>query len=223
MERILKKDARPRELKFEGEKGKSIFFRPLIGIISKQDETEFQRSMDKIWSSLSSESSKDERLVVLVGALLVENAVDEILDSIFYDYSSLRGKKDFSFSVRIEITRSLGLLPSRFLNSADVVRKIRNEFVHNLSCNTFSKLPKNELIESMKGHLTNFDNNFDFSKGNSETFKALVAYVFLGLIVYKKHVSWLNRFIRSSDFAPVLIAFVKQQKEIKKPMKKEEK
>ena len=208
MARTLKKKTEP-NLYIEGEQGKSIFFRPLEGTISEQEISELQGSIDEIWHKLS--AFQDERLVVLVGALLIESKIDEMLDSIFYNYSSLKESRDFSFSIRIEIARSLGLIPAHLFNSADIIRKLRNEFVHNLKCNKFSMIEKQVLIPKMIGHITKFNKTFVDSMGNLGAFKTLVTFVFIGLFVYTKHILWMNRFLRDPDFLSILGRYVNNQ------------
>jgi hypothetical protein len=67
----------------------------------------------------------------------------------------LQERRDFTFSLQIEVARALRLVPSQILGAADCIRHIRNKFVHNLSLDTFDQLEPEEL-KSMRDHLARF-------------------------------------------------------------------
>ncbi len=121
-------------------------------------------------------------------------------------YKSLRDNRDVTFSVRIELARALRLCPSRFFANADVVRRVRNDFAHDLSVDTFAKLPPGR-VQSMRDSLSKF-NPYDVpGKSDAEVFETFVVLLVLALQVYGIHVSRLNEFIRSKELFPVLKPF----------------
>ena len=83
----------------------------------------------------------DDRLIALIGALIVENAVEAYLSAAMLGYKKeLSGSKDFFFSWKIAVAKSLRFCPTKILTCADVIRQIRNEFAHNLGIKDFVEL-----------------------------------------------------------------------------------
>ena len=197
-------------LNIEGSSGESVFFRPLVWCLGKNIQTtekNIQTFLDKEWKHIV--DLHDDRLLVLVGALLVENAINEFLGAIIPKYKPLHKRREFTFSIRIELARALRLCPSRIFNSADIIRDIRNDFVHDLSCNAFSKLSPDRL-KSMRDHYSKFDPHFNVEqKNDEETFRKLVSITSLALLVYRKHVIKLNEFIHSEELFIALKQFCK--------------
>ncbi|MCK5380643.1 MAG: hypothetical protein KAJ81_04175 [Candidatus Latescibacteria bacterium] len=147
---------------------------------------------------------EDDRLFAIGGALLVENDIDEIAAAIMPKYKDLRDKSDFTFAMKIEVVRALRLLPSRILNSADCIRKIRNEFAHDLSVDTFEKL-KPEFLQSLLDRASSYTPHAKPSHDDHrQHFKDLLFNTRLALVIYRSQVSWLNHLIRDTDtFMPV--------------------
>jgi len=194
-------------LNIEGSSGESVFFRPLVWCLGKNIQTtekNIQTFLDKEWKHIV--DLHDDRLLVLVGALLVENAINDFLMAIIPNYKPFDKRREFTFSMRIELARALQLCSSHIFNAADIIRDIRNDFVHDLSCDAFSKLPKGRL-ESMRYHYSNIDPSFDAKQTTDEmTFRKLLCLTYFALLIYSKHVIRLNEFLHSAK----LIAALKQ-------------
>jgi len=156
-------------------------------------------------------ATKDERALVIVGALLVEGSIDDLLHTIMPGYKALR-KKDFAFSTKIELARALRLCPNSVFNAADTVRAMRNAFAHNLPVDAINKLPERDdpgknLIESMRAHYLEYC-NLDFEPGyEAEAFKILVRCMLETLYYCRVQVWLLNQFIRSKELLPALNNF----------------
>ncbi len=191
----------------EGPAGKSIFRRFLSWCLPKDAEYRFQHKIDnEIFAPVS--ALNDDRLLVLVGALVVENTLDELLAAIMPGYKTLRDKKDFTFSMRIEFARALQLIPTRILNCADFIRDLRNDFVHDLSVKGFDDLEQSR-IQSLHDRLSGFTPK-QFEK-IAEAFRMLVSYTAIALYGYAIHVSRLNDFMRSAKFGESLKAYVESK------------
>ena len=80
---------------------------------------------------------EDDRAVAVLGALLVEDAIDEFLGALMPGYKVLSGNRDFTFAIKIETARSLDICTKRFFNDADQIRSVRNEFAHARHVTTF--------------------------------------------------------------------------------------
>jgi hypothetical protein len=195
-------------INIEGKKGESLFRRPVKWFVEKDIELireQFERYKKFI------ETAKEERLLALIGALSMEEALDLFLGAYIPDYKRILEEKDFTLSMKIEIALSLRLIPRHILNSADIVRKIRNEFAHNLSINYFDSLDeekfKNKLIVRLQDFLPN-DKNTDRSV--KDMFIAVVECVILGLGVYASHIKSAKEYIYGGDFADELVKRIKE-------------
>jgi hypothetical protein len=191
----------------EGPPGKSIFRRFSSWCLPKDAEDRFQHKIDnEIFEPVS--ALNDDRLLVLVGALVVENTLDELLAAIMPGYKTLRDKKDFTFSMRIEIARALQLIPTRILNCADFIRDLRNDFVHDLSLKGFEDLEQSK-IQSLHDRLSGFT-PMKLEK-IAEAFRMLVSYTAIALYGYTIHVSCLNDYMRSAKFGESLKSYVESK------------
>jgi len=184
-----------RIVRIEGEPGESIFCRPLQFALTQITEGQLQRRVGETLTRMREVA--DDRLLVLLGALIVENGVDELLGALIPGYSDLRNRREFTFSTRIGLARALRLLPSRILTGADLIRRLRNDFVHDLSLDSFAGVEPRRL-RSMRDRLTAFVPQVPGEE--SAIFTYLVLWTVVALGTYAEHVRLLNDFIRSDRF-----------------------
>lgn len=88
-----------------------------------------------------SESGDDRSKSVLAG-IIVEHHLDRLLKLLFVDYKFLTVRSDFTFSFKISILKSLRLIPDNIVTMCDCVRKVRNEFAHNLVISSINEVNK---------------------------------------------------------------------------------
>jgi hypothetical protein len=156
--------------------------------------------------------AKEDRALVIVGALLLEAGIDDLLHTLIPGYKALRNNRDFSFSAKIELARSLKLCPDTVFNGADTIRQIRNAFAHDLSVKSLSKLPKQEgkpkdLIASMRHHYMQYS-DLGFEAGYEATAFSILIRCMVETIYWYRVQTWLlNEFIRSEELLPALNAF----------------
>jgi predicted nucleic-acid-binding Zn-ribbon protein len=198
--------AQEKVIDIQGVQGESVFYSVMYFCASPGTVTGLQQRIDKTLEYV--QGLNDDRLLILIGALLVENAVHELLASIMPGYRSLQSNRDFTFSMQIEIAKALKLIPGKILNSADFVRKLRNEFVHNLAVDSFEKLPSSKL-QSLQDRLRDFGP--EVIEDDARAFRRLVLWVVVGLHVYTLHTSLLNEFVRDKDLLKNLESFANQE------------
>ena len=185
------------ELNFGGPVRQTLFDRFLAWCIPARWQSTVQEELDVTFAYLSSE---DDRAVALVGALLVESAVNGLVAAYVPGYRKLADMRDFTFSMRIELARALMLCPSRLLGAADTVRNLRNEFARNLDIKTFDECKQGNLV-SARDHLRLIDPGLADGKTSREVFVSLVGMLFLGFRGYQFHVERLNEYVRKTkDF-----------------------
>ena len=77
--------------------------------------------------------------MVIIGALIIENELDNFLSGWIKIYSHLKNSKDLTFSFKVDLVISLKLIPRRILNAIESIKKIRNVFAHNLDISAFEE------------------------------------------------------------------------------------
>ncbi|MGV2975206.1 hypothetical protein AB1P65_07110 [Roseibium alexandrii] len=110
---------------------------------------------DRLHLFLRSSNGETERGRALVAASLIEEMLEEILKSFLADIKETKKLFDMpnaplsTLSAKSLMCRSLQLISNAEFRDIDLVRKIRNEFAHNLRC-SFS----DEKIEAWSSKLS---------------------------------------------------------------------
>ena len=136
----------------------------------------------------------------------IENRVDKMLKSIIARYKDIEKDSDFTFSMKIKLLDSMRLIPRSITRGAHLIRKIRNEFAHNLDKVDFGGLKK-EVVNEMDC----FVKSAYQGKKNEEQWKLVFAnkrkcfndisiFVIIGLDRYFLNVTSLNSRIQQSEF-----------------------
>jgi hypothetical protein len=153
----------------------------------------------------------DDRLIAVVGALLVERATDDLLGSIMPSYKALKSRREVTHSIKIEILRALALVPTSILGHADLVRKIRNDFAHDIERSAFRHLEAKQLAPlralEAKWSTLRFIKKLSRSRKDKLIFRELVGRVNVEMFHYTVHTRLLNRFIRQPSFGRTLERF----------------
>lgn len=179
-------------LNFEGAEDGDLFRRFLAWCVPIEWESGVQAEIDAVFARLE---SADDRAVAVVGSLVVENAVDQLVGAHVPGYKKLAAHQDYSLSMRIELARALRLCPARLLGAADTVRRIRNDFAHRLELARLADC-KPEHLASARGHLQQIQLTMVEGKTDREVFRNLVSMVYLSLRGYAFHVERLNQYVR---------------------------
>ena len=185
---------KPEEMiNINGEEGESLFYRPIIQIVNQEILNDIQKKLDKYFEKY--ENTSDDRALAIIGALSVENELDNFLATWIKNYNPLTNNKEFTFSFKVELAISLKLIPTKILNAIEPIRKIRNIFAHDLDIDTFEKAK-----ESNSRPFTELDNKLrTFIKwdkdDNRRTFKTLILMIILGLNIYTKHTAKVQNYI----------------------------
>jgi hypothetical protein len=185
-------------LNIEGIKGESLFYKPIVWFIAPDFEKirkQFIRHKKFI------EQTKEERLLSIVAALSVEEAMDLCLRSYIPKYQAkLEGTRDFSFFLKIQLARSLCLIPGHILNGADLIREIRNKFAHDLDIEGFNFLG-NEFNDRLKEMFHKFTPERDpKSIAVKDLFVNVAMCVIVGLGIYASHAKAAREYIYGKDF-----------------------
>lgn len=149
------------------------------------------------------EKAQEERALVIVGALLIEKAIDQLLSAFVQGYED----RDFSFFQKLKLARTIHICPMELLDSVDIVREVRNAFAHDLSVSNLSNVlkKKRNLTKDLRQHIRKYvkiDNGYEIVG-----FRFLVSILVEQFYYYQLQAWLINEFIRSDDLLPALQSF----------------
>jgi hypothetical protein len=142
---------------FDGVPGESLFDRPMHQYIRENDLPALFKNV---------EGMNDARLLAVVTALLVEDRIDKLHTAFFPKYEKLLGVQNYTFSMKITLLEALEFIPLRITRAAHVLRKVRNEFAHNLLIGKFE-----ELSEALLNQLSTIRNEVYASRDPDKSIK----------------------------------------------------
>ena len=187
----------------EGDPGESLFDKP-IGEI-KSDASQMQEIKDKLNKYLDRyKKTSDDRALALIGAMTVEQELEELLAAWLPTYKKIAEDKDFDFSSKLNLAHAAKLIPGKILNAMEPIKRIRNIFAHDLDVSTFAEVKKidaeaprkQQAFPMMHNKIRTFLPNWNETDDRLAFFE-LTALIVLGLSIYTKHVTKLNKHIRN--------------------------
>jgi len=160
------KDERPWIVK----SGTTILKQPFFELINF---TKWNDEMGKFYKRIN--ETKDERSFVILMALVVEFHIDAVIKAFLPNSKELLEDTSFTFSLKVNLLKSLNLIPNRIFQFADIVRKIRNEFAHKIEIdriielNSYTKGKK--LVDRLDNLCKQYENHLTYSKSNQENYR----------------------------------------------------
>jgi len=151
---------------------------------------------------------KDDRAIILVCALVLENGVEACLQAFAPKYHQIAADRDLTFSMKANFLKVLSLVPPKLIDAISPIRKIRNEFAHKLHIKSFDDVEAKYFqgLDTQRQRIfTKFDPNIGRREAVIETTRA----VLMGLQVFRLHLDVLQRFLRTADFRNFFAAFCK--------------
>ena len=173
---------------------KPIFTSPLFDFESVEDNN--KKSVENYSRIIN---SGDHRSRIILAGIIVESYFDRILKCFFIDYKNLSDRSDYTFSFKIDLLKSMRIIPNEIIIMCDLVRKVRNIFAHNFDIDTIeqidSKLVKN--INQLYRERTKNKNN---DKKLIDKFHTIYSLGYSELRTYEKNVKLLREAIDDSNF-----------------------
>jgi hypothetical protein len=196
-------------INIEGPPGQSVFTHLVTWLIPREYKSgEFQKELDEYWAHFK--DLADERAVVLAGALCVEDCLDGLINAFFPASKIVYENRDFTFSSKIDVIRASRLILPRILRDCDTIRKLRNDFAHELKLKTLSDWG-DEKFQAVDEAIRGYQPSHDVSVPLRERFQDLVGFVCVALKAYTTHVQMMRRFLDSADFMKSLKKFAEKE------------
>jgi hypothetical protein len=162
----------------------------------------------------------DDRAFVILAATILEYQIDSFLKCFVPDYKSLISDTT-NFDLKIRIIKSFRLVPPQIIESADLIRKIRNEFAHNLQIDNFTDATEQSKL---KKHLVSLDricneykDEMYYSSNNptyTKKFKDVWRRSFSGFRSYEKNILLFRKMTEDKTFIEDLyLLATKKEKE----------
>lgn len=202
---MISEEPRPEQfINIDGPRGESLFRSLLTWLLPSEPaeyQRELQREINEYW--VHYEDLTDERAIVLVGSLCVEDCLDQMID-VFFPEANIRHK--LSFSRKISLVRACKLIPLRILDDCNTVNQLRNDFAHTLKLRNLSDLG-DQRFQAVDIALKRYVKRYDFNVTQVKRFKGLVSFIYIALIAYTTHVKSLREYIYTEDFMKALKKF----------------
>ncbi len=194
--------------KGSGKKGQSLFHTFIIEVVEK----ELRLISDNYTRHLSYlGKAKDDRPKAIVGFLAIEEALDSLLRAYIPKYDIL----EISIRTKVALAHSLKLIPAHLLEAVDAIRRIRNEFAHELHKDDFNSLTKenkDRLIKIFKELHPNDDVN---SYSTSGMFSTTISGLLVCFGAYASNLKLAKEYIYSDDFFLKIKEIVKSNSKMK--------
>ena len=145
------------------------------------------------------DQASDHRALAVVFALAVEGAVDSALEAFSPRFDELRANSNLTFSLKVDFLKSLALIPPHILEAIGPVRKIRNEFGHNLNIHQFEDLPRS-FTDSLNCHLERVVPDFNKLLDTKERLRELTTALVIALLLFRHQITMLREFLGSEQF-----------------------
>ena len=175
-----------------GPEAATLFWHAKQWVLQGQ-QGDLQRSLDTTWQHYR--ELEDDRLIAVVAALCVEEAIQSLLQAIGPGFKELEEDADFSFSMKIKVARALQMLPARILTASDLVRQIRNAFAHNLDLKSFENLDSKKYLFRIGPSVSSFNSAKRDPNNYRKLFVELVGFILMALNIYKMHVAQLREWL----------------------------
>jgi len=192
-------------IKLEGPRGEGLVSHPVDFVMRSTSIEALQARIAELLGHVS--DLEDDRLLALLGALVLENALDGLLRAVLPRFGLIESSRDFSLANKTELAKAMDLIPGRILSSVDAVRGVRNDFAHHLDLKRLEDLEPKRL-EAVRLRLREYGEHYvaDAPTG-AQLLQRLVEFTAVGLIVYTRHMEVFNRGVRNSGFWRQLMRF----------------
>jgi len=132
---------------WETEPHKALFHQP-FGYWEKNDD--WNKDIPQYFQRLN--KINDDRSFVILASTVLEYQVDRLLMCFIPEYQILI-KPNTSFDFKLNIVRAFRLLPPQIINSAELIKNIRNEFAHNQDLDNFTDVTKSKTLKEHTNRL----------------------------------------------------------------------
>lgn len=105
---------------------------------------------------------EDDRSFIILAASVLEMRVEMFLKSAIPNSNAIINDRT-SFAKKLELVRAFNYIPTHFIDIADLLRSIRNDFAHDYSIDSFDDAVK---IEKLPGRLIKMDKMWSLYKSD---------------------------------------------------------
>jgi len=171
-------------------------------------------NIDELWEQADylealNISYENDRAFILVSAVALEYKISILLKSLLPSIASLEDNREFTFSFKINLLKSFDLYNAKVIEYVHLIRKIRNDFAHDLAISDFEKLPAG-TITHIGQCLSDLKLEREF-KEVREKIEAIVKWIFWELISLEPYTIELREILTSKDTKDRLLK-IKQSK-----------
>lgn len=150
---------------------------------------------------------QDHRVVAVLAALIVETAIDKTLTAWLPLYNAtLLERSDFTHSMKEALLKALLIAPPIYCEASGIVRKIRNEFAHNIHIENLNQLANSKpgLIVKLNAIIPKICSGYESQGRIDQDLAVLASMTASGLFMMNKQIGSLRTKLADKD----LIKFI---------------
>ncbi|MCI5057566.1 MAG: hypothetical protein MRY83_15740 [Flavobacteriales bacterium] len=165
-----------------------------------------KESHDKLKSLEKEFKSESDRALAILGASAIDHSLGELLERTLIKVSKNQEKlltSDgplSSFSSRIEICYRLGIISIKLRNSLHLIRKIRNDFAHNIVSHKLSGKGTSDKIMTLFKDMPLIASNYKSQKREISERNILITYFSSLIIIFENTLLLKPPFKVNDDF-----------------------
>lgn len=126
---------------WETESSRALFYQPFKYWDKNSD---WNKDIPPFFDRLN--KLRDDRSFVILAATVLEYQVERFLKCFIPEYQVLI-TPNTSFDFKLKIVRAFRLIPPQIINSAELIKNIRNEFAHNQDLDNFNDVEKSSSLK----------------------------------------------------------------------------
>lgn len=146
--------------------------------------------------------AEDDRLFALVASLAVEHRLERLMAAWLPDFDT--EDIDFTFSIRLRMLEAAKIIPPQIIRAADVVRRVRNAFAHDIDVSRCEDLDKKVLGRLRACHVELFGEEDARSKLPRQHLQSAMFTADSGFDRYTPTLRWMNIYLRSDAFRTIM-------------------
>jgi hypothetical protein len=181
------------DLPWSDKSGKKLFSEPHMDLLKGNNIPDLFEKIRK---------SGNDRSRIILCTLVLESQTDRLLGYLIKNYDNYLKETNPSFYIKLSLLNSFDLIAEQIFKSIECLRKIRNEFAHNLNIDRFDDLDEKAIsrINQTIQHTTYDKENTAHYDTLEKKISAIEFHAVIGLEIYEPNLRLLSEQMNSNEF-----------------------
>jgi hypothetical protein len=180
------------DLPWSDRSGKKMFSKPHMDLLKGNN-------LPNLFEKIRGPGNDRSRTILCT--LVLESLTDKLLGHLIKDYESFLKDTNPSFYIKLSLLNSFDLIAEQIFKSIECLRKIRNEFAHNLNIDKFDDLNEKVISKiNQTVQLTTYENGRTDYDTLEKKISSIEFHAIVGLDIYEPNLRLLSEQINSEEF-----------------------